>query len=1266
VPGFGARVVAPPGEPVGSVARWSLGDRAAAALQLVCATAFLHDLGWYPSRRMLRGARVEHRREGVRLRLAELPDAGLDERGPRRLSATAAAGRELTGALLQPLLRPLVPELWPALAAAARRQPTGDVAAAWVGALLSSQVRARALRHPDGAGRSLWAVRWPAPQAGAWWVASEEAAARLAVVAALTAQAEGRPLALRAGEVEEDELLRDLSRSAADGRDGVVVTTLASPAAPPLLLDGGEHALWVLAAEPGLAARWVAAVAGQAGAHPLRTAERLSAGASRGFATAPRPAADDRVAERMATPAARRCLELLRSSPAGLAATELAALAPDADAAVVELQRSGLVARRAGVWIALHGVRHEPGELSRLAARLDASSPRRLLATALAGDAGPLVAWCDGELDAGRPVEVLLTARPAAADPPVACRCAEAALLQGLGAEAEELLARVPATRRDAHWEAVAMWRRDAMGEPPAASARPSTAGLPGRLASRVELAGARAARIGGDTAGERSALERAAAAGAGRVPAADILLAATEGPAGLRRLYRSDRARWHGDARAALLHEMAFRRYTAGAWAAAATGFRAALRCSAGVDLELLARIHADLAGTAILRELPLVAERHLHLAERLYERCGSRRALTLTRKNRAALACDRLDWREATRLLDGAGGGSEAEGLPMWLDELERIHVALARGDTGGVRRRLPVVESRLEPFLDRVAVASAIAGVRAHLALAAGDLGAVRDLAEAVEKGDRRLFLAVLRAAAGEPPPAGLPGRWGLAATARLLAAWRTAGPGAAAAALERDAARTPREAAVALARFAAILAANGERLGDDWHERRTAAVATLEEAGLDGWAAALAGATGGGVAAVVRALDGVVNAGSDALNPARLGDLARATGLAGLQVWRGGERRGAWGGDAGPSVQAEAAGVRVLGFGAGDAAEAVCRLLARNLSVCPEPADAPTSDGSSLVGRSQALAAVREAIARWAPLPAPVLVVGEPGTGKELVARELHRLSRRRGPLVPVNCAGIPETLMEAELFGAVRGAFTGADRDRIGLVEAAEGGTLLLDEIGELPPALQAKLLRLLQEHEVRRVGATRARRVDVRFVAATNRDLAAAVAEGGFRRDLRDRLDVAVIEVPPLRARLEDVADLAPLFLRRCAVEYERPGVSLAAEAIPALQRHHWPGNVRELEQAIRRAVAAAAPGEVLGPDRFATRGGRPGHDGGPGTWAAAQERLRREYFARLLAACGGNRSEAARRAGLSRQSLLYHLRALGIRGSDEAPHRVD
>jgi DNA-binding NtrC family response regulator len=219
-------------------------------------------------------------------------------------------------------------------------------------------------------------------------------------------------------------------------------------------------------------------------------------------------------------------------------------------------------------------------------------------------------------------------------------------------------------------------------------------------------------------------------------------------------------------------------------------------------------------------------------------------------------------------------------------------------------------------------------------------------------------------------------------------------------------------------------------------------------------------------------------------------------------------------------------------------------------------------------------------------------ATVLVTGESGCGKEVVAKLIHRLSSRsKGPFVAVSCAALPETLLESELFGYEKGAFTGASGSRIGRFEAADGGTLFLDEIGEIPAAVQVKLLRVLQEREFERLGATKPIRVDVRLITATNRDLQAAVEEGTFRLDLLYRLQVIELHLPPLRERGEDIRVLAEHFLRRFSAENGRSLTSLGDAAFDLMARYRWPGNVRELENAMERAVVLAGPDDhVLTP----------------------------------------------------------------------------
>ncbi len=242
---------------------------------------------------------------------------------------------------------------------------------------------------------------------------------------------------------------------------------------------------------------------------------------------------------------------------------------------------------------------------------------------------------------------------------------------------------------------------------------------------------------------------------------------------------------------------------------------------------------------------------------------------------------------------------------------------------------------------------------------------------------------------------------------------------------------------------------------------------------------------------------------------------------------------------------------------------------------------EPELADSGQISDIIyGRCQAMEKVFHLIAKVAPTDTTVLIQGESGTGKELAARALHKFSKRDNkPLISVNCAAIPETLIESELFGHEKGAFTGAVSARNGLVEAADGGTLFLDEIGELPLEAQARLLRVLQEGEIRRVGSTQSLKVDVRLIAATHRNLRALAKTGEFREDLYYRLNVMQIKLPPLREREEDVLGLAKLLLKKIALKMGKGDLSISPDAMKVIQEHDWPGNVREMENAIERAV---------------------------------------------------------------------------------------
>ncbi|MBU0552492.1 sigma-54 dependent transcriptional regulator [Myxococcota bacterium] len=301
---------------------------------------------------------------------------------------------------------------------------------------------------------------------------------------------------------------------------------------------------------------------------------------------------------------------------------------------------------------------------------------------------------------------------------------------------------------------------------------------------------------------------------------------------------------------------------------------------------------------------------------------------------------------------------------------------------------------------------------------------------------------------------------------------------------------------------------------------------------------------------------------------------------------------------------------------------------------------------------ILGESVAMRAIFAQIKRAAQTHATVLITGESGTGKELVARAIHyEGARARAPFVPVNCGAIPHELLESELFGHVKGAFSGAVTTRAGFFLAADGGTILLDELGETSPAMQVKLLRAIQEREIRMVGASKARRVDVRIIAATHQDLAAMVKRGGFREDLFFRVNVIPIQLPPLRARGDDALRLAHHFTAKYAAEYHRPAPTLSPRALDLLRGYDWPGNVRELENVIQRLVVMTEGDTIDAPDLPALMRCAP--RGEPLGLERTLAEVEQDYMRRVLARVDGNKSEAARILGIDRKTLRAKLKAM-------------
>jgi DNA-binding NtrC family response regulator len=325
--------------------------------------------------------------------------------------------------------------------------------------------------------------------------------------------------------------------------------------------------------------------------------------------------------------------------------------------------------------------------------------------------------------------------------------------------------------------------------------------------------------------------------------------------------------------------------------------------------------------------------------------------------------------------------------------------------------------------------------------------------------------------------------------------------------------------------------------------------------------------------------------------------------------------------------------------------------------------------PSGGIVAIRGESAAVRRITDRVEAAAASDVPVLIMGETGVGKDLCARVIHERSRRATkPFVAVNCAAIPETLLESELFGHEKGAFTGADRRRLGRFESANGGTLFLDEVTELTPTSQGKLLRVLETSSFEPVGSSRTVRVDVRIIAATNRDVAAEVARGTFRRDLYYRLNVVDLLVPPLRERRSDIPILVSAFLREIAVRQGRPVPELDPQAVAALAAHDYPGNVRELQHALERAVALARGGTIRVEHLPDDMGAVFATDGAPAPQAEntlvplgrAVEEFEHEYIRKALTKTGGHRGRAAALLGISRKSLWERLRDAGRGDGDE------
>lgn len=330
----------------------------------------------------------------------------------------------------------------------------------------------------------------------------------------------------------------------------------------------------------------------------------------------------------------------------------------------------------------------------------------------------------------------------------------------------------------------------------------------------------------------------------------------------------------------------------------------------------------------------------------------------------------------------------------------------------------------------------------------------------------------------------------------------------------------------------------------------------------------------------------------------------------------------------------------------------------RIISRNSAPPEEVRVSSDGEGLEFLGLSQSFKLIKQMVDKVKNVNSPVLINGESGTGKELIARLIHHSGqRRRGEFVAVNCSAIPDTLLESELFGYVKGAFTGALRDRPGLLEEAHGGTFFLDEVGDLPLPLQAKLLRVLQEKEVRRIGENRSRRLDVRFISATNKNLEQEVNAGRFRQDLYFRLKIISIEIPPLRQRPEDILVLINHFLDRYCQEMSRSRSFFSPEALELLLKYDWPGNVRELQNEIQRALVLAGDRLVIEPEFLSPAVQRAAENQVKNTWDYFQARaeFEKKFLGEALRYFNYHRTRTAAAIGLTRQGLFRLLKKYGL-----------
>jgi transcriptional regulator with AAA-type ATPase domain len=1237
-------------------------DRLRVAAQLVAVTGLLSEFELWPGLWALRKVGVVATGAGPRAVLPAVPVAL--SRLWSRLGAGNHAAETARTAVLETVceLTSVEPELF-----VPGRQEPGFVLDGVLDRLLGELPRPL----DESTARSLWMLRWslpPVPEPGdtsLLAVSDREVARRLAAAVwssairrggggtleILTAGASPVSIAGLQGEprlrVIAGDFDHDLLGAVSDGSAGATMVIGRFPKGwnPPRaeVFDRerlGAH-LAIVGVPPARRVRWLDERSGRFDPFAARDRRAMTQAASVLFADPP----DNRRRQfrqlvRVASLVRDGLPRSLALGLSGLSENELNAAA-DQDAV---LSRDGLIMLPNPVELEVDPLHAELTEL------FPADDPRRLLHAALAtGDTGGLLAWGRDRLNdlaAHEVRETLSEIRPGALGPGVQVMLAEACLsLADIhGAEAA-LKGVVPDVGRPwTEWLKVLDRTPDLEFDFP----RPAVFRQAPRAAAEIALVFIRRGLNwqSEDVDDSVASLRREMAALEGPVRRLiEIKLTALVNPELLDdRLWRQRIAGSHSELMGWVLFDRAFRAAVDGPRSLA----RRLLRRLAVGEREpgRLAPMLVNLGVLAFQDGRHTEAEAHMLRAFRLFQAAGFRHRAWEVLHNLAVADIDQLRVAKASARLDEVSDGR----VTVYVD-VERARLALATGDLDSFARRVrELPDLRGSGDAQLVKALSFLGGVDRLL------FGAAEEAVGLLRRGGQEAlpWLDLVSSLSGGKPSPGDEAVsrdfWGVWRAAELVRRNRGTDREAETAAL-CDPSMTVEDAfAVALVHRLGVLRG--------WPPRSARAVVArvLHRAGLTGWAESVQW-NGSETGDLLRALAGVVRgAALGDLPENEIAALLEHLGVEGLVVRSAVDGRELWRIGQGEELERWTKGrLELCPLGSepvgGAAWELLSGLLDLTLPISRGPS-CPTGEADVRIdGVSPGIRQLRVDVRQAAGTLFTVLIHGETGSGKEVVARELHRLSGRSGELVSVNIAAIPIHLLEAELFGSVKGAYTGADRSRRGLVSAADGGTLFLDEVGDLDPALQVKLLRFLESGEVRRVGSDRASIVDVRVVCATHRNLDRLVREGLFRQDLYFRVGLGTIQVPALRTRREDIPILKEIFEKEAAVRHGLVIGGWSRAADRALMNHGWPGNVRELKHTVEVAMARAG-GERIRPEHLPMV---EVSEIPKGRWGEVLASFKRRIVTEVLSRNCGNRSAAARELGITRQALLYQIKTLGL-----------